>query len=117
VKLAHVVVDIQLQNGRVGGSDVCNKTPEEDCIESFCGVIEGGVVNVVNGHRKLVACDGGYDKVGVPHLLFGKVGGTCLFVGRSGGGGIDRTLGGSCRRDVKCGPGCIESRGQGPGGG
>ncbi len=44
VKLGHVVVDIQLQNGCIGGLDVCNKISEGDCIESFCEVIEGGVV-------------------------------------------------------------------------
>ncbi len=83
---------------------VCAEVLEEDCVESFCGIIEGSVVYVINGHHKMVACDGGYNKVGVPCLLFGKVGGTCLFAGRSGGGGVDRILGGSCHRDVKCGP-------------
>ncbi len=104
MKSGHVVNDIQLQNGHVGGSDVCNKIPDGDCVESIYGVIEGGVVYVIDGHCKLVACDGGYDKVGVPRLLFGKVGGTCLFAGRSGGEGIDGILGGSCCRDVECHP-------------
>ncbi len=103
MKLGHVVVDIRLRNGCVGGLDVCNKIPEADCIESFCGVIKGGVVYVVDGRRKLVACDGDYDVIGVPRLLFGKVGGTCLFVGGSGSGGVDGILGGSCRRYVECG--------------
>jgi hypothetical protein len=104
VKLGHVVVDIQLQNGCVGGLDVCNKIPEGDCVESFCGVIKGNVVYIVNGRLELVACDGGYDEVGVPCLLFGEVGGACLFAGGSGGRGVDQILGGSCRWDVECGP-------------
>ncbi len=110
-KSGHVVIDIQLQNGHVGGLDVCNKIPEGEhvesfygVVESFYGVIEGGVVYAIDGHCKLVACDGGYNKVGVPRLLFGKVGGTCLFGGRSGGGSIDGILGGSCCRDVECCP-------------
>ncbi len=104
MELGHVVVDIWLHNGWVGGLDVCNKVPERDLVESFCGVIKGGVVNVVDGCRKLVVCDGGHDKAGVLRLLFGKVSGMCLFPDGSGGRGIDGILGGSCRWDVKCGP-------------
>ncbi len=78
-----------------------NKIPDGNCIKSFCGVIKGSVVYVVDDCHELVACDGGYNKVGVPRLSFGKVGGTCLFAGGSGGWGIDGILGRSCRRDVK----------------
>ncbi len=77
---------------------------EGDCIESFCGVIKGDVVNVVDGCRVLVTCDSGYVEVDVPRHLFSKVGGKCLFAGGSSGGGIDGILGESCRWDVKCGP-------------
>jgi hypothetical protein len=83
---------------------VCNKIPEGDCIESFCGVIKGGVVYIVDGRRKLVMCDGGYNKVGVPCLSFSKVGGAFLFAGRSSGRVVDRIFGGGCCRDVKCSP-------------
>ncbi len=83
---------------------MCNKILEGDCIESFCGVIEGGIVDIVDGHRELAVCDGGYDEVGVPCHLFGKVVGTCLFAGGSGGGGVYGILGGRCFWDAKCGP-------------
>ncbi len=73
-------------------------------MESFCGVIEGSVVYIVDGRCKLVACDGGYNKIGVPCLSFGEVGGACFFSGGSGGGGVDQILGRSSRQDVKCGP-------------
>ncbi len=71
MKLGHVFIDIWLQNGCVGGSDVCNKVLEGDCVESFCGVIKGGVVYIINGCRKMVACDSGYNEVSVPRILFG----------------------------------------------
>jgi hypothetical protein len=77
VKLGHVVVDIRLRNGCIGGSDVCTKILEGDHVESFCGVIKGSIVYVIDGRRKLVACDGGYGEVGFPCLSFGEVGGTC----------------------------------------
>ncbi len=96
MELDHVVINILLQNSRLGGLDGCNKIPERGCVESFCGVIKGSVVYVVGGRRELVVCDGGYDKGGAPRLLFGKVSGTCLFAGRSVGGGVDGILGGSC---------------------
>ncbi len=104
MKCGHVVVNIRLQNGHVGGLDVCNKVPEGDCIESFFGVIKCGIVYVLDDCCKMVMCDGGCDKVDVPRLLFGKVGGMCLFAGGSGGRGVDGILGGSCHRDVECSP-------------
>jgi hypothetical protein len=104
-ELGHVVVNIRLQNGRVGGSDVCdNKTLEGDHIGPFSGVIEGRVVYIIDGCHELVVCDGGYDKVGVPCLVFGKIGGSCLFAGGSSGGGIGKILGGSSRWYDECGP-------------
>ncbi len=82
---------------------MCNKISKGDRVESFSGVIKGGVVYVVDGHRKLIVCDGGYDKVGVPCLAFGKVVGLCLFACGSGGG-VDGILGGGSHWDDKCSP-------------
>ena len=53
-----------------------------DSVESFGGVIESGVVDVVNRCSKLVTCDGGDDNVGVRCFAFGEVGSAGGFAGR-----------------------------------
>ena len=53
-----------------------------DSVESFGGVIESGVVDVVNRCSKLVTCDGGDDNVGVQCFAFGEVGSAGGFAGR-----------------------------------
>ncbi len=44
VELGHVVVDVRLQNGPIGGADVHNEITEGDPVEALGGAVEGGVV-------------------------------------------------------------------------
>ncbi len=99
VELDHVVVNVWLQDCCVGGANMRNQVMEGDHVEALGGVVESSVVYVVNGGGKLVACDGCNDEVGVPGLLFCKVGGSCCFVSWDCGWWIDRIVGGSGRGD------------------
>ena len=78
-KFGHVVVNVRLGNRSIGAANVSDKVAKGDCIETFGGVIEFRIIHIVDGHHKLVACDGADDDVGIPRLLFGKVGGTSCF--------------------------------------
>jgi hypothetical protein len=80
--LGHVTVNVGLRDCRVCRTDVSDEVTEGDGIESFSGVIESGVVDIVNCGEMLVVCDGGDDNVGVPRFTFGKVGGASGFAGR-----------------------------------
>jgi hypothetical protein len=103
-QLGHVVVNIRLQNGLIGGLDVSDKIPLGDCVETFGGVIERGVEYIINGSQKLVAGDGCYDQVGIPGPLSSKAGGVGCFAGRSSSGGVDGILRGSGCGDDKRDP-------------
>jgi hypothetical protein len=83
---------------------VGNEILEGGCIESFSGVIKCGIVDIIDGRCKLVVCDGGHNKVGVPCFLFGEVGCSCLFAYRSSGGGVDGILGGNGHGNGERGP-------------
>ncbi len=69
----------------LGVQDVHDKGAEIDNIETFIGVVKNSVVDVVDYHCKLIACDGEDHLVGVPCLASGSVGGTkILAVGGCG---------------------------------
>ena len=67
-------------------------------------VVKHGVVNVVDGCRKLVAGDGCHNQVCIPGLSFGKVDSAGCFVGGSSSRGIDGILRGSGCGNDKCCP-------------
>ncbi len=73
VEFSHVVVDFGLADRRIGGANMRNELAERDRVETFGGVIEPRIVDVVDGGGKLIACDGGHDKIRVPRFAFGDV--------------------------------------------
>ncbi len=76
MEVNHVVIQIRLADLGVGDEDVHDEGAEIDSVETFGGVVKNSVVEVVDCHRKLVACDGEDHLVGVPCLASGRVGGT-----------------------------------------
>ncbi len=102
VELSHVIVDVWLQDGRVGGLDVCDKITQGDRVESFDWVIKCGIVDVVDRGRELIARDGRDDKVSVPCFSFGEVGCLCCFAGRNCGRSVDGVIRGGCCGDGEC---------------
>ncbi len=61
---------------------------EVDTVETFDGIMEYGIVHIINGCSELVARDGEYKAICCPCLAFGGIGGTEFFV--LGSGGSDR---------------------------
>ncbi len=55
VELCHVVVQVGLADLSVCGQDVLNQRAEVHAVESFCRIIEDGVVDIVNGGSELVS--------------------------------------------------------------
>ncbi len=87
-KYSHVVVNVGLGNCCIG--NVSDKAAKGDRVETFGGVIEFRIINIIDSRRELVACDGADDYVCVPRLAFGKVGSSSrFFASRSSGGQID----------------------------
>ncbi len=74
MEVGHVDIQIRLADLGIGDEDVHDKKLEINGIETFGGVVENGVVDVIDCHHKLVACDG-EDLVGVPCLTCGGIGG------------------------------------------
>ena len=76
VELGHVVVQVGLADLGVRGQDVLNQRAEVNAVESFCRIIEDGVVDVVDGGGELVSSDGEDKAVGSPCFPRGNVDGT-----------------------------------------
>ncbi len=75
MEVGHVVIQIRLADLGVGVEDVHDKGVEINGAETFGGVVKSGVVDVINCHCKLVACDKEDHLVPVPCLMGGGVGG------------------------------------------
>ncbi len=58
MEVGHVVIQIRLADLSVGGEDVHEEGAEMDGIENFGGVVRISMVDIVNCHCKLIACDG-----------------------------------------------------------
>ena len=76
VELGHVVVQIRLADLSVRGQDVLDQRLEVDAVEAFRGIIENGVVDVVDGGGELVSSDGEDEAVSSPCFARGNVDGT-----------------------------------------
>ncbi len=87
-KFGHVVVNVGLGNHSIGAVNVSDKVAKGNCIETFGGVIELRIINIINGCRELVVCDCADNDVCVPRLALGKVGGLNGFARRSSSGRI-----------------------------
>jgi hypothetical protein len=64
---------------------MCRQRAEVDAVEPLDGIVEDGVINVVDGRGKLVARDREDETIRCPCLLCGCVGGTEFFALGSGG--------------------------------
>ena len=91
VELGHVVVHVRLADLGIRCEDVHHQCAEVNAVEPLDGIIEHGVVDVVDGRGKLVAHDGEDEAICCPCLLCGGVGGTEFFA--LGSGGNDRNDG------------------------
>ena len=105
VEVDHVVVDVWLRDGSVGGTNVCDEVAERDGVEALSGVVKSRVIYVVDGCCELVACDGGNDEIGIPRFLFDEVGGACCFAGRECSRCVDGIIGQRRVGDVDVGTG------------
>jgi hypothetical protein len=86
-KFDHVVVNVALGNGSIGAANVSDEVMKGDSVETFGGVIEFRIINIVDGRRKLVACDCADNDVCVPRLVLSKVGClSCFDAGAAAGG-------------------------------
>ncbi len=88
-KFSQVVVNIGLGNCSIGAANVSDEVTKRDCIETFGGVINFRIINIVDGRRELVMCDCADNGVCVPRLALGKVGCLSSFARRSSSGRID----------------------------
>jgi hypothetical protein len=88
-KFGLVVINVGLGNCAICAANVRDKVAKGDCIETFGGVIDFCLIHIVNGCRKLVACDCEDDDVCVPRLALSEVGSPSGFTCRSSSGGID----------------------------
>ncbi len=61
VELGHVVVNVRLGDQCVGGSDVGDEISEGNRVETLGGILEHGMIYIVDCRRELVACDGAND--------------------------------------------------------
>ena len=95
MEVGHVIVNVGLGDCQVGGANVGDEVAKGNCAEALGGIVEGHVVDVVNRHCKLVACDGCHNQVCVPCLAFGKVGSSSRFTCRCSCRWIDGIVGGS----------------------
>ncbi len=59
----------------VRGQDVLDQRAEVDTVESFRWIVEGGVVDVVDGSGELVSGNGEDEAVGSPRFARGNVDG------------------------------------------
>ncbi len=75
MEVGHVVIKIRLADLGVGVEDVHEEGAEINGIKTFGGVAKNGIVDVIDRHRKLVACDGEVHLVGVPRLTGSGTGG------------------------------------------
>ncbi len=57
MEVGHVVIQIRLTDLGIGGEDVHDKGVEINGLETFGGVVKNGIVDVVDCHRKSVACN------------------------------------------------------------
>jgi hypothetical protein len=108
VQLGHVVVDVRLGDQCVGGSDVGDEVPEGYRLETLGGIVEQGIIYVVNCRCKLVACDGADDDVGIPCLAVGKVGSSSCFLRGCGSRWIERIFRWSSGQNDECGAVALE---------
>ncbi len=88
-KFGHVVVNIGLGNCSIGAANVSDKVVKGDRVETFGGVIKFCIIHIVDGRRKMAACDCADNDVCVPPLVLGKVGNPSGFTRRSSSGRID----------------------------
>jgi hypothetical protein len=65
-RILHVVVNDWLQDCCLEPVDVGHQIAEGNGVQSFGWVVKCRVVNVVDGHGKLVTCDGAHDEVSLP---------------------------------------------------
>ncbi len=93
VELGHVIVGLGLGDQGVGGTNVVDENPGQ---RSFGGIVERGIIEVLDCHRQLVPCDGADDDVSVPRLTFGEVGGSSCFARGCGSRWIEQIL----KRDI-----------------
>ncbi len=75
VELGHVVLQVRLADLGIRGQDVLDQCAEVDVIESFCQIVEDGVVDVVDGGGELISSDGKDKVVGSPCFARGNVDG------------------------------------------
>jgi hypothetical protein len=78
-----------LGNHCIGAANVSDKVAKGDRVETFRGVIEIYIINIVDGRHEKAMRDGVKDDVCVPRVAFGKVGSSSSFASRSGSGQID----------------------------
>ncbi len=87
-KFGHVVINVGFGNHSIGSANVSDEIMKGNCVETFGGAIEFHIINIINGHHKLVVCDCADDDVCVPCLALGKVGSPRGFARRSSSGQI-----------------------------
>ncbi len=87
-KFGNNFVNVGLGNHGICAVNVHDKVAKGDRV-TFSGVVEFCIIHIVDGCRKLVACDCEDDDVCVPHLALGKVGSPSSFKHRSSSGRID----------------------------
>ncbi len=75
MEVGHVVIQIRLADLGIGLEDVHDEGAKINGVETFGRVVKHSIVDVVNRHHELVACDGKDHLLGVPCLASGSVSG------------------------------------------
>ncbi len=91
-KFGHVVVNVGLGNCSIDAANVSDEVTKGDCVETFGGVIKFRIINIIDGRRKLFACDCADNYVCVPRLALSKVGCPSSFAHRSSSRRIDEIV-------------------------
>ncbi len=108
VELGHVVIDVGLGDQCVGGSDVGDEIREGNRVETLGGILERGIIYVVDSRLKLVRCDGANNDVGIPCLAVGKVGNSSCFLCGCSSRWIERIFRWRDDQNGECGTGALE---------
>ena len=85
-----------------------DKVPEGNRIETLGGIVKRGIIYVVNCRRKLVACDGADNDVGIPCLAVGEVDSSSCFLRGCGSRWIEQIFGRRVSRNSECGAVVLE---------
>jgi hypothetical protein len=75
VEVREVVNQVGLADLGIRCQDVCDERTQINAVEAFNRIVQYGIVDIIDGGGKLVACDGEDQAIGRPCLASGSVGG------------------------------------------